>query len=167
MSNSGRFWRNGKKKCPKCGKRKPETEYYKSKSSVNGSNTEGFIGWCKTCHNHKGLLYRRGVKRLVFSWYGGKCICCQERWIDFLTLDHVNDDGYKDNILDHRGIRRRLGGWTEYLRIKNLGYENRPKDRQVLCFNCQWGKVINKGFCSHHPRIDLRIRKELHEYETN
>jgi hypothetical protein len=152
-SNSGRFWRNGRKKCPKCGKRKSEKEYYKSKSSVNGSNIKGFIGWCKTCHNHKALLYRRAVKKLIFLWYGNKCVCCGERWIDFLTLDHIKDDGYKDG----RRLGKRRGGWLEYMRITTQGYANRPKGLQILCFNCQWGKQINKGFCPHHPRIDLRI----------
>lgn len=154
--NTGRFWRNGNKKCPKCGHRKPETEYYKSKSSVNGSNPKGFIGWCKTCHNEKGAAYRRHVKVTMFSWYGEQCVCCRENGLDFLTLDHVNDDGYKE-IKIVNNFRRRPGGWTEYMRILALGYENRPKDRQTLCFNCQWGKRLNNGFCPHHPRKDLRI----------
>jgi hypothetical protein len=126
---------------------------------------------CNKCTIRKS---RRKTKQLVFSWYGKKCICCEETGIDFLTLDHIKDDAVNSyRIMSRRGktisIRRRKRytkmmqyktnstGQDLYSYIRMLGKNKIPKNLQILCFNCQWGKRLGKGFCMHHPRIDLRI----------
>lgn len=76
-------------------------------------------------------------KRLkVINHYGGECVCCKEGQIEFLALDHVNNDGKQ-----HRaGIKINIYDWA----IKN----NFPKNLQVLCHNCNLAKAFY-GYCPH------------------
>jgi hypothetical protein len=109
-------------------------------------------------------LWKRTLKKLVLSWYGGRCVCCGIAILDFLTLDHIFDDGGREELSTSRTItqsgrplpRRICAGNIFYSKIKKLGYEKRPKDLQILCWNCQWGKRLNNGFCPHHNDVDLR-----------
>jgi len=41
----------------------------------------------------KSVDYGLRIKREVIGHYGGKCACCGENCVDFLVLDHKNDDG--------------------------------------------------------------------------
>lgn len=84
----------------------------------------------------------------VFAIYSDgqpKCACCGENHIEFLTIDHINNDGAK-----HRreifGKHNRLGGYAFYAWIKK---NNLPEDLQVLCMNCQTGRKLNNGICPH------------------
>lgn len=90
------------------------------------------------------------IKILVFKWYGGLCVCCKEKRLDFLSLDHIKDDGFK-----YRNKKGR-GGTRLYQIIRKKGLNKKPNNLQILCYNCQMGKRFNNGFCPHHPRIDLR-----------
>lgn len=109
--------------------------------------------------NLKKMKQRTKVE--VFSWYGSACVCCDETYIDFLTLDHINDDAIREgeNYVTASGKchQQRRTGYNLYCKIRMSGYDNRPRDIQILCFNCQWGKRLNAGFCPHHPKKDLRI----------
>ena len=85
--------------------------------------------------------YQRERKQQVFDHYGAECECCSESQIEFLTLDHPNDDG-----AEHRakvGAGQKLYGWL----IKN----EFPKDYELrtLCFNCNQGRRVNGGVCPH------------------
>lgn len=71
-----------------------------------------------------------------------KCNCCGETQIDFLVLDHVNNDG-----ATHRKSKKK-GGTHFYLTLKRENYPNEPK-LQVLCANCNQGKLVNGGICPH------------------
>jgi hypothetical protein len=65
------------------------------------------------------------------------CVCCGEKEVRFLTIDHINNDGK-----NHRKeIRGQIAVWLK----KN----NYPQGFQTLCFNCNCGKSINKGICPH------------------
>jgi len=44
----------------------------------------------------KALLIK--LKTMVYNHYGWLCNCCGETTPKFLTIDHVNNDGYKDTI---------------------------------------------------------------------
>jgi hypothetical protein len=111
--------------------------------------------------------WRRKIKNEIFLWYGGKCRCCGESLLDCLTLDHINDDGARE--IRNTGLQSRLRfarmsglslesrcGWHLYQKLRKAGYEKRPLDLQVLCWNCQWGKRLNNGFCPHHSEVDLK-----------
>jgi hypothetical protein len=79
---------------------------------------------------------RQETKLEAFNAYGGPtCVCCGESRMEFLSLDHVNDDGaaHRRSISvgqDGRGVQ--LAKWC-----KQNGY---PPGFQVLCFNCNFAK---------------------------
>jgi len=90
--------------------------------------------------------YRDNQKfQCIYHYSKGElnCNCCGESIHQFLTIDHINNDG---NI--HRKTLKRSGAATYRWLIKN----NSPKGFQVLCFNCNLGKSINKGICPHQKR---------------
>lgn len=83
-------------------------------------------------------------KKECFNAYGGCiCLCCGEKELMFLSLDHVFNDGSVE--------RRKLGGKRGYPIYALWRARNYPdKDRyQVLCMNCQFGKKLNNGICPH------------------
>jgi hypothetical protein len=139
--------------CPKCKQDKPSSDFYRRHDKSK------YQAYCKECMAvyqseseyrkayQKDYNYKR--KCAVFSWYGGVCVCCSEGRLDFLSLDHINDDGKKD--------RARMGT-ALYSAIFAQGKGRRRRDLQILCFNCQWGTRLNGGFCPHNPGKDLRIR---------
>jgi hypothetical protein len=83
----------------------------------------------------------RAAKEQVVKAYGGKCECCGESTIEFLTIDHINGDGALH--------RRRVGkGRKIYKDLIRLGF---PKDNyRLLCFNCNIVRGFH-GYCPHHP----------------
>lgn len=81
------------------------------------------------------------LKRETISYYGGKCACCGESNIQFLTIDHINGGGTKHN-------KEIGGGGTRLYRwLRDNKY---PDGFQVLCFNCNSGRAINNQICPHH-----------------
>jgi len=89
--------------------------------------------------------YNKKLKLKIFSHYCKgviKCECCDETEIDFLTLDHDNNDGAKH--------RRSLGcgsgsGFYRYLKKNN--YPQKPR-LSILCFNCNMAKA-HHSVCPH------------------
>ena len=75
--------------------------------------------------------------------YGGyKCACCGEVEPKFLTLDHINNDGYmRKKYGKEPRAAAQLYGW-----LRKMGY---PDGFQVLCMNCNFGKAQNGGVCPH------------------
>jgi hypothetical protein len=67
------------------------------------------------------------------------CACCGESQIEFLTLDHINNDGNS-----HRK-EIGFGGSGLYRWAESHGY---PPVLQVMCMNCNWGKRL-LGYCPH------------------
>ncbi|MFA5130461.1 MAG: hypothetical protein WC477_06150 [Patescibacteria group bacterium] len=82
---------------------------------------------------------RLSVKERVINGYGGKCECCGETLLDFLTIDHINNDGAK-----HRKEFGRAGKVHRWIISNNF-----PEGFQVLCFNCNYSKYFNSGKCIH------------------
>lgn len=75
--------------------------------------------------------------------YGGKCACCGESNVVFLTIDHIDGSGAKHR----KKIFGKARGGTDFYRwLKNKDY---PKDNyQILCFNCNFAKHV-LGKCPH------------------
>ena len=86
--------------------------------------------------------HRVKMKELVFSNYGGKCNCCEESNMKFLTIDHVNNKG-REHV---RSNGKRYLGFLLYKWARDNNY---PDSLQVLCFNCNCGKQVNGGVCPH------------------
>lgn len=85
--------------------------------------------------------YNARIKKEVLGHYGGKCACCGETILFFLTIDHINGGGVK-----HRKEVVGGGGLALYHWLKKNGY---PEGFQVLCFNCNSGRSANGGICPH------------------
>lgn len=84
-------------------------------------------------------IYRQKLRLQVLVHYGGdppKCACCGESEYRFLTIDHINNDGYKE-------------GHKRSHIFSQLKRNNYPKGYQVLCYNCNCGRAHNNGVCPH------------------
>jgi transposase-like protein/predicted DNA-binding protein YlxM (UPF0122 family) len=84
---------------------------------------------------------RNNVRVETFAAYGGKCVCCGEVREEFLTIDHLLNDGNADRVAG-------IGSGTNFYRhLKKLGF---PKDRYALaCYNCNVGRQYAGGVCPH------------------
>jgi esterase/lipase len=87
----------------------------------------------------------RRNKIKIINAYGGVCSCCGEDTIEFLSIDHINNDGAK-----HRKELKILKT-TFYQWIINNNY---PKGFQVLCMNCNTAKGYY-GQCPHQIAKDV------------
>jgi hypothetical protein len=122
------------------------------------------LGLCYRCGNPKAddkkrcddcikqsFQYHIKLKDEAYLQYGGyECNCCKETIKDFLTLDHIHNDGAKHRreiSTSRYGKYHTSGGHGKslYLWLKRNGY---PNVVQVLCMNCNWGKRVN-GICPH------------------
>lgn len=84
--------------------------------------------------------YRSRLRAEMITAYGSKCKCCGERESLFLQLDHVENDGHLDRKV-HRTSNKL------FAHLKRNGW---PQDRyQLLCANCNFGKLLNGGICPH------------------
>jgi uncharacterized protein YeaC (DUF1315 family) len=81
--------------------------------------------------------HRINMRKTFFEMYGKRCACCGTEKSVYLTLDHVQNDGYKT---------KKSRGDVNY-RCATKKY--RPDVYQVLCFNCNCGKHRNGGTCPH------------------
>jgi hypothetical protein len=78
----------------------------------------------------------------VYNAYGGYiCKCCGETDAIFLTIDHVNNDGY----LHRKQFKTDIYSW-----LRTNGY---PAGFQVLCWNCNRAKHYNDGICPHQLKL--------------
>jgi len=98
----------------------------------------------------KGQKQRWKLKGKVISHYGGKCVCCSEENILFLTLDHINNDGAK-----HRKEIGREALWR-------WAFDNDyPGFLQVMCYSCNTGSYRNGWICPHSQDNEIQIRSKL------
>lgn len=88
--------------------------------------------------------YNQKLKDKAYEMYGGyKCNCCGETIKQFLTLDHINNDGSK---------HRKKTGKNFYIWLRDNNY---PPIIQVLCYNCNCGKARNNGICPYKETIKV------------
>ena len=84
------------------------------------------------------------TKKIILERYGRDCACCGESEFNFLTLDHINNDGAQH--------RREIGGKTGYNMYRWLINNELPDGFQTLCYNCNCGKARNGGICPHKDK---------------
>lgn len=90
------------------------------------------------------LIHKRRAKMDALGAYGSKCVCCGESNIEFLSFDHINNDG-----AEHRkSVKSDMATW---LRLNNY-----PPGFQILCFNCNCSKGMF-GYCPHDSNVPSRI----------
>jgi len=158
------------KKCSKCKQLKSSIEFGKDKRRKDGKsswckkciNNASKEYWKKQYKSNpekyraKAKLWKlRNINRCreiqrksklkqrieVLEHYGGKCACCGEKEIKFLSIDHINGGGKKD--------RQKHGfGNTFYFYLRKNNY---PKGFQVLCHNCNLAKSLY-GKCPHKDK---------------
>lgn len=93
------------------------------------------------------LLLKKHRKQRTMDYYGGKCVCCGEAGLVFLTVDHIDGNGAKHRkqiAPNHKG--RGLCGDLFYRWLEKNNY---PSGFQTLCYNCNIGKHRNGGVCPH------------------
>lgn len=94
--------------------------------------------------NRKWLAsYRAQLRSEMIEAYGKKCACCGESEKTFLQLDHIYNDGHLDRKTNKTSAKL-------FAKLKAVGW---PNDRyQLLCANCNFGKLMNNGICPHQER---------------
>jgi hypothetical protein len=96
-------------------------------------------------HSLKTKEHRKRLKEEVYMAYGGfVCACCGETEVSFLSIDHMNNDGYA-----MRKIHGNSDSFYNWLKKNKF-----PKGFQILCMNCQFGKKNNHGVCPHQGTCD-------------
>lgn len=150
------------KMCNRCSKKLEDKEVYKSCSSCRTNknlaakerykkNPEKYKAIARKQHdenrekiNKKAHEWRKNLRLSVLNHYSNgklKCACCGENTYDFLTVDHVNNNGTKERK-ESGG-----GGHHNYRRIIKLNF---PEGYQILCFNCNCGRAKTKDkICPH------------------
>lgn len=135
--DAGKNWRSLHKEDKKAydmAYRATHEEELKNKAKIYQQvNKEKLNLYNKTLHINK--------KTIVIEHYGGKCACCGETEISFLTMDHVNGGGNQHRKEIFNGNKH--GNIYPWL-ITN-GF---PSDFQILCWNCNLSKAF-LGQCAH------------------
>lgn len=86
----------------------------------------------------RAVAYNKQLRRDFLDAYGGRCACCGESRVEFLTLDHIHGGGKADRDANH-------GSYPIYARLKREGW---PRDRyRILCMNCNHAARL--GPCPH------------------
>lgn len=94
----------------------------------------------------------RKLKLEVFAAYGNKCMCCEEGIQEFLSIDHINNDGaeHRRSLFSGKaGSTPQLYAW-----LKRNGF---PKENfQLLCMNCNHAKSRCGGICPHKFLVEVK-----------
>lgn len=132
--------------CTDCRKEWRKLNYIKNKDRDYKKSQE----WFKN-NPEKRKLYSKKVRikaRLeALKYYSNgniKCSCpkCNVDKIEFLAIDHINNDGAEKRRL---GVEPK-GGTSFYIYLRKNKY---PPGFQVLCHNCNMAKQHNGGVCPH------------------
>lgn len=89
-------------------------------------------------------------KKAVFDYYGGVCVCCGESRLEFLVMDHKEQDGaeHRRSIGICRGQYRGTGH-NFYLWLEKQGFPD--VGLQILCANCNTARG-KYGVCPHQTQ---------------
>ena len=121
--------------CPECSKRKKAP----NRSYCQPCNNKRTAAWRKENIDHHRKIQRdwcHKKKQEIVDHYGGKCSCCGEKQIEFLTFDHRFNNGTAE--------RKHYKSQTWKIILKR----GKPKDYQVLCYNCNNARS-HYGVCPH------------------
>jgi hypothetical protein len=164
------------KKCSECRRTLPLEQFVlhnkrksltKRVASCKECRYERAEQWRKT-NPQKVLEYSKGYRRkfhaeilarerqvrfdrrlLVLQHYSNgdpACYCCGATEWEFLTLDHVAENGSAHRKELQQMQNGRHVGWYIFKWLIDNGF---PGGYQVLCFNCNVGKHRNSGICPH------------------
>lgn len=141
--------KEGRTTCDKCNERGMEgvrnrrlkrklagTCHYCSEPTLPGYVLCGY-------HREKQKDRHKYIRKTVFEHYGLSCVCCGESTYEFLSIDHINNDGAEHRKKHGLGNGRNLYQWL----INN----NFPEGFQTLCYNCNFAKG-HYGRCPHEKQ---------------
>lgn len=97
---------------------------------------------CSSCFKLQESRKRTEQKEKVIGLLGKKCACCGESHIEFLTVDHINNDGKVQRANNRKFSGDKFYKWI----LKN--WPDLDYDLQLLCWNCNEAKQIY-GKCPH------------------
>lgn len=104
----------------------------------------------RNSHRENSKRAHRKLKDAALNAYGGpRCVCCGESLVEFLTIDHVNNDGaaHRREIFTQSG---RPGGGSNFYNW--LRRNNYPSGYRVLCYNCNCARGAY-GYCPHDVKV--------------
>jgi len=137
-----REWR---KKTPELTKARKVRNYKKQKESYIKRAKD----WSKKNNEKRKKInsnWRWRMRLQMIDAYGGKCACCGESTKEFLTIDHIKNDGCK---------KRKEGEPIGAALYRKLKEKNWPKeDYQLLCMNCNFAKGHWK-ICPHQRQDNI------------
>jgi len=143
VANSVKFGGDGRKK-PKSVK---DHLYYLKHAERIRTRMRRYYYTNKAVILNKKQQANRLLKQEVIHAYGGKCECCGESHIEFLTIDHIKGDGAEHRAKCGKG--RKI-----YADIKRQGF---PKDKyRCLCLNCNIALGFY-GYCPHKPHAKVKV----------
>ena len=141
------------KKCPRCQNTRPADKF-----DPDYRQPDGYRQWCRACQKtylqERSSLYLpkkrehgrrtdRSLRREVLIHYSSAppvCLCCGEKTLEFLSIDHIDGGGSKHKREVHKIYR-----WLK----KN----NFPEGFRVLCHNCNQSRGAY-GYCPHEKERD-------------
>ncbi len=85
---------------------------------------------CNLCRNKQKINYQITLKLKAYQHYNNCCNNCKCNKLQFLTIDHINNDG-----AIHRKKIKNIYAWL------NANYY--PNNFQLLCFNCNYLKYFS------------------------
>ncbi len=94
----------------------------------------------------KSKIKKRRIRKIeVKNFLGAKCVCCGfADALEFLTVDHVNNDGAEDR---RKSCGNNDVAYNEIWRLMKAGL---PVTRfALLCWNCNASKHAGNGVCFH------------------
>ncbi len=128
-------------------------------------NHRHFEDWvCDECgKTHRAGVFRcascalkrqhRVLKAVVFDHYGRRCVCCNEKQFEFLSIDHKNGQGAEQRRAFFARTGQQMVGCVFYRWIIKQGF---PDDLQILCMNCNSAKGWY-GKCPHENEQDISV----------
>lgn len=104
---------------------------------------------CKRCVANRSKEWDMKIKKIAFTTYGnGSCSCCGEDTIEFLSIDHIDNDGGEH--------RKNVGGGCHFYRWLNKNEYPKDLKLRVLCHNCNLGRQVNGGVCPHLTKASVK-----------
>lgn len=154
------------RRCNICLVRKDlDKDFYRDRTRSHGK-----AAICKPCTRKKRIRYidrskaasnrqrcSAGQRRKAVEQLGGICVCCHESCLDYLQIDHVENDGKLHRELLIHGPQA-LYRWV----LKHPGTVR----VQLLCANCHVYKTKYKTLCKDRHRCDLNTTDRLNHLNT-
>lgn len=137
---------NAVKTCNICGKEKNVLEFSLRKTNKHGVHTS-----CFDCERLDTARRNHMRKQKLITLLGGKCSCCGEDRIEYLSIEHANNDGviHRLDIKQRYNLNSVLGSTAFIMYVlKDIAQGIIWPRLEVHCFNCNSSKGAH-GYCPH------------------